>query len=61
MPQIAPETLPYLIQALTLRAAAEMTLFDIEMRCLDSREAISRSNDLMRRTDARLAASNLRG
>jgi hypothetical protein len=52
-----PDTLPYLIRALELRAAAEAAQLDMEMRLLDSQDAILRSNDLVRKTDARLAAS----
>ena len=56
MAHALPNTLPYLIRALALRAAAEAAQLDMEMRVLDSREAILRSIDLVRKTDARLAA-----
>jgi len=56
MPHAPPDTLPYLIRTAALRAAAEEALCDMEMRLLDSQDAILRTNDLVRKTDARLAA-----
>lgn len=55
MAHAVPDTPPYLIRALALRAAAEEAQLDMEMRLLDSRDAILRSNDLVRKTNARLA------
>jgi hypothetical protein len=56
MPHAPPDTQPYLIRTMPLRAAVEEALLDWEMRLLDSRDAISRSSDLLRKTDDRLAA-----